>query len=288
MDPDDDAGLLWHYTDAEGLMGILRDEAIRASDCSLLNDANELREGFNVAAELCSRAIDGKETDLGVAELYDLANLLRAGYWATINIVFVASLSRRGNLLSQWRGYCPPSGGYAIGFDPGVLGEIAKARRFQLVECIYSAERQREAVREVLSPLTLFEAAAASGRTAAVWKQLRSAKREQVVQRRMLATAARIKNMGFVEEHESRLIWANPIVAETLHFRTNRSRGGVLIPYLKFSWAKGEGQPPVRAIRVGPMQHQEAAEVRLRHFLGSIGMAGNGISVSRSSIPFRA
>jgi hypothetical protein len=40
--------------------------------------------------------------------------------------VCVCSFSEKGDLLSQWRGYCPQGVGYSIGFDSAKLNELAK------------------------------------------------------------------------------------------------------------------------------------------------------------------
>ena len=107
---DEDCGLLWHYTSAVGVMGILKERELWASDCVLLNDANEVREGFEVASALCADALKAfvGERDIGVAEFEKFATKFVAGNWASDTSIFVASLSGSGNSLSQWRGYCPP------------------------------------------------------------------------------------------------------------------------------------------------------------------------------------
>ena len=39
--------VLWHYTNLNGMMGILGTQTLRASDISLLNDGEEYRLGIN-------------------------------------------------------------------------------------------------------------------------------------------------------------------------------------------------------------------------------------------------
>lgn len=62
--------VLYHYTSADGLIGIVRNQRLWATDIEYLNDSEELT---HVAAELTER-IDSKITSLGAQTQDDRVN----------------------------------------------------------------------------------------------------------------------------------------------------------------------------------------------------------------------
>lgn len=139
-----DSGLpasVYHYTSAEGLLGIVGSGQLRATDLRYLNDTSELHYGLTEmlrAYEATSQASKQTFTDQ-LAELYrieDWQPIGELGLSAFVNlpqerfgpvanaivnsleesiIIGVACFCGEGDLLSQWRGY--GIGGYALGFD---------------------------------------------------------------------------------------------------------------------------------------------------------------------------
>lgn len=51
LDLDRTPGLLWHYSDAAGMAGIVRTEKLWATDTRFLNDSTELAYGLSLAVE---------------------------------------------------------------------------------------------------------------------------------------------------------------------------------------------------------------------------------------------
>jgi hypothetical protein len=123
--------VLFHYTSAEGLLGIIESKSLWASDPEFLNDARELKYGRdNLRAALLASADQADEAGQAGAEFLDgeyRAKLIRMGAryldadgvkeerGPTLPAVYVACFCEDGDLLSQWRGY-GASGGFAIGF----------------------------------------------------------------------------------------------------------------------------------------------------------------------------
>lgn len=135
---DDLPPVLYHYTGAGGLTGILDprlpDEMIsssgdtggvalfQASDVRFMNDTKELRYGADLLVERLRADAEANPDVMGeiFAELADhfvsdLFTSTRPKYR-----VFAVCFCVNGDLLSQWRGY-GGSGGYAIGFPTDVL-----------------------------------------------------------------------------------------------------------------------------------------------------------------------
>jgi len=48
----DDSKLVFHYTNQEGLLGIIEDKEIWASDAFFVNDSSELNHTLNLAQKL--------------------------------------------------------------------------------------------------------------------------------------------------------------------------------------------------------------------------------------------
>jgi hypothetical protein len=115
--------LLYHYTSATGLLGILSEKALHASDIRHLNDLRELVLVQDQTISEVDRLRDAEAPTsaaagrLGAlwAALVDYKNEGQFG-------PFVVSFCEDGDLLSQWRGY--GSGGYAIGLSREALSVL--------------------------------------------------------------------------------------------------------------------------------------------------------------------
>jgi hypothetical protein len=127
--------VLYHYTTAHGLIGIVRNGALWASDAEFLNDAEELRFGRREMHEaLLSRAAElSPEDSTTHGAEYSRATIMRSaaghlepgGMFASrqYHVVYLVCFCEDGDLLSQWRGYAP-SGGFAIGFSTAGLRAV--------------------------------------------------------------------------------------------------------------------------------------------------------------------
>lgn len=106
--------VLYHYTDTNGLIGILESKNIRLTHTNYLNDYSEVRHGWEITNELIQN-ISIKHTD----------NQDIQGFLNTLNKrdnplekeieVFVASFCEKRDLLDQWRGYGASDGAFSIG-----------------------------------------------------------------------------------------------------------------------------------------------------------------------------
>src|SRR5205807_4915874 len=66
------------------------------------------------------------------------------------HLLFACSFTSEGNLLSQWRAYCPPSGGVSLGFNPERLEAVAKEQGFYFAECVYEPQDQLQRMDAIL------------------------------------------------------------------------------------------------------------------------------------------
>jgi hypothetical protein len=132
--------ILYHYTDAAGLVGIVgpsswgvedpgkvlaRAAQLRASDVRYMNDTQELLFGAAPLIErLRSAAADSPPTPQWAAALDRLATAFsNPDVFAWKLRCFAVCFCESGDLLSQWRGYAGGVGGYAIGFSWDAVAE---------------------------------------------------------------------------------------------------------------------------------------------------------------------
>jgi hypothetical protein len=62
--------------------------------------------------------------------------------------ICVVSFTEQADQLSQWRGYCPPDGGYAIGFRTSSLEACLHEQEFVLAPCEYGKSNQNHILKQ--------------------------------------------------------------------------------------------------------------------------------------------
>jgi hypothetical protein len=107
--------ILYHYTSAAGLHGILNSQLLHASSIQFMNDANELRYAADLVTRVLTEmkdSLEDKSNSVLYEQLLHTFNLL-GGF----QICAVAFSEDRDD-LSQWRGYGGGTGGFALGSEP--------------------------------------------------------------------------------------------------------------------------------------------------------------------------
>src|SRR5262245_41955776 len=100
--------VLYHYTKANGFMGIMSDRHVWAYDIRYANDASEITYGMKLIEEVIS------ELQSDANELGGLTQQIE--FRMNMFPIFVLSLSQEKDDLSQWIAYGGRLGGFAIGF----------------------------------------------------------------------------------------------------------------------------------------------------------------------------
>ena len=113
--------LMYHYTDALGLEGILRSGTVWFTDVFRLNDPGEIRYGLDAA---CAHlAAEGGLRDASEIEkdfVKTVCEKLQENVESSANY-FVTSCSFERDHADQWRKYGDNGRGYALAFDAGTL-----------------------------------------------------------------------------------------------------------------------------------------------------------------------
>lgn len=275
--------IVYHYTDIRGLLGIIESNEMWATDIQYLNDAAEFNYAKNLIHKKFRKLFRNEKN----------ANKTLDGFVNRSQIIneyqiFVCSFSEMGNLLSQWRAYCPNNNGFSVGFDLNIIMSILKKRKnndFFLAPCIYDDNYQNELLDE-LKKGTL--------------KDLIEVMEDQIenednrdyqlfnekyhkFSKMFLFLCSIIKHPAFQEEKEWRLF---KIIkrhdGQDLNYRCSSS---TLIPYTKFDFSSNLHDNPISEIFIGPNPHKKLAKNSL-NLLSSTKMLNFKILDSR--IPYRA
>jgi hypothetical protein len=137
--------VLYHYTSAQGLLGILESNSLRASDLHFMNDFSELKYATELINNELVRAAKEHIADL-------LPQFLSKPFRAYIIDEFTAyavCFCEKEDQLSQWRAYAGHGTGYALGFDLNQIENIqAGDSQTILQKVVYDRERQLNLLKE--------------------------------------------------------------------------------------------------------------------------------------------
>jgi hypothetical protein len=279
--------LLYHYTDAAGLMGILGSQRLWASNAAYLNDPTELLHARSVYREW----LDAK-TDHGVAK--DLLGHVRVidSLLEHMFHVFVACFCRKGDLLSQWRGYGSGGHGFAIGIDRQTIGirtPLATPVNFFVAKVVYNRNDQNAELSALIDPILnkLAETERDQGAEAASSMMMA---RLGEIQRACLLKLVTFKHPAYEAEEEWRAIsiYERDIPTTELHFR---AQGSLLIPYVELDLSPSAGHQtgkiPISEVIYGPTLNPPLTQKSLRLLLDKHGYPWTHTTIWPSEIPFR-
>ncbi len=269
-------GLRYHYTDAAGLLGIIQEGRVWATDIRFLNDPSEgvflpdrlleiMNSQPNKADKTINKIING---------IREALHQPRSNY-----ATFCTSLSADGDLLSQWRGYGDFGKGYAIGLD--FDGEMPHPQIVSYYDVVYGDEALAELAYDLLDIFV-----SASNR----WKGMLYDEWASTIN----VLAKSFKNEKYAEEQESRLVCSlSP--NETDMFQNElplkfRPRGSDIVPYIPMSLDLMEDENkiprlPIDRIVVGPGVDFERNYSSIKTLLDA--HSYKDVKIVPSIIPFR-
>lgn len=286
--------MLWHYTDAGGVIGILRSGALWATNIDSLNDSTELHHGFSVIESLLAKVRGSRH--VAKAQKEYLQRVVEAAKSDLVRRkLYVFCASEAQDSLSQWRGY-GGGPGYAVGLASeraplisNVVDVVSSRAGLppQWSKVIYDPSDQ-----EHLAARALGYIAHRAPRNLSDSQALRFIVGEDA--RYLTRIAACFKHPSFAEEQEVRVLLDADGVESALQFRAGRF--GVT-PYVEAAFGEviveGGGTPvalgkrdelPIRSIMVGPASHPEAATSGIEILTECYGVVADILS---SEAPYR-
>jgi hypothetical protein len=136
---------LFHYTDLDGMSGILESRFLWLSKISTLNDTSEINlavHHFKVLAQEAAGALPREEAQVLVEAAEHLDHFRRTN-------ICVGSFCEEEDQLAQWRSYGNDGRGLAIGFASARLAAIARQHDVRLVRCVYQPEHHVQITKDL-------------------------------------------------------------------------------------------------------------------------------------------
>ncbi len=277
---------LFHYTTSAGLLGILQDSRLWASDLRFLNDAQEAAYARDVVVHAV-RDMENPVRDPGhFAHKYgDEAINTFTRYQAMVVDklltsefgVFVACFCESGDLLSQWRGYGEDHG-YAIEFTTVGLDQALQqfpTEKYERASGLFKVQYGGEAADRM---------ARSSVDAVADCNLNHPGVKAHFAAQAVSSMLAQVKNPAFAEEREWRLILGLnddstlPTAQRTTSYRSTRM---AIVPYVELPLQRDW----IVSVRVGPGNNADVREAGVRRLLTT---RGCGAAVTRSEVPLRS
>jgi len=274
--------ILYHYTSQDGLLGILNDSKIWATNILYLNDEAEFIYSANLIESDIKTTIKSLNAPVTKRTKKIFEEMLDQSWILEHFQIFVCSFSANGNLLSQWRGYCPDNNGFSIGFDYFQLQEIIKSQEFvtfHLLPCFYERVEHESIIKELKKELF--------SNVINCLKEDNSDELENVLEnytRYYLLLSSIIKDGSFSEEKEWRVFCLKNSFDNhpEILFRKGKT---MVLPYLAIDLQKAINDSPIQQIYIGPTQHKELSKQSVKLLLKSKEV---DCIVKNSDIPYRA
>jgi hypothetical protein len=277
---------IWHYTTAEGLIGILKSGQILTTQIACLNDnAEKAYFGRLVHKELKnSRAAN---TDERLAVLWRVANDALSQMSFVAEGHFVACFSEAEDDLGQWRGYGGGECRYAIGLRHAGIPDAVKRRQTTagsfMLPMNYDDSQHRFLVADVLRMAQTFFLAGLP-RCSDIERWAREFLFTYAIPLDIFASV--VKHPTFANEREHRVaLHLAPGDEMNLEFRQKRTLLARHLPFDLTREIASARKLPITRVYVGPSTNQQVSRVSVGDVLRKFGYEGTPVELSK--VPYR-
>ena len=287
LEADPPPPLIYHYTNKNGLAGILGSGCLWLSDVFCQNDPSELRHGVEHAAELIRMLARRFPDDRALNLFADKFAKSLAGSIEGSAQYYICCFSTQGNRLDQWRAYADNGRGFALGFDTASLEkEFAKQAPGRMTFPVsYNDKMLRQLQEEIFEtaiPLVSFPKGkdwpgAVSG------EYLGRLAVEMAI--KILHVATYFKHEGWREEREYRFLEIVRRNFELDQLKTRR-RGDMEVRYREFDW-KAVAINSLKEIVIGPGMPGKEGHDHAVEYLNAMGIPPELVKIYASGIPYR-
>jgi hypothetical protein len=252
--------LLYHYTDFNGLQGIVESHSLRATLTTALNDGSELQYGREVVAKTLKQLLN--------SDFHRIVDEAMAMDLGPQDRLFAACFCARPDLLGMWRGYAGNGGGFSLGFN--LPDERTFCGTVLVTKVSYGDQHPRHLMDCFRSFCGGIEDTPGDG------LQYCLAAR---------ALASKIKHIAFKDEEEWRIIRTDARLSE-ISFRPGYAN---IRPYVNVEFRANNGNRiplPLEEVIVGPtLRSEDKPEDMIRWMLDKNGLGR--VRVQQSTIPYR-
>jgi Protein of unknown function (DUF2971). len=264
--------LLYHYTNMQGLLGIIGGKSLWATDILYQNDSSEFDIGKKMFLDQIGQIFPKFLPNFNNAVLSNIEEMLL--YYETH--IFTISFSEEKNSLNQYRSYSKDLSGVSIGFDVNkILENKDKRLNCGLFKCRYTDEDQKTFIEIVLGEF-LFGIS-----NNYVLDTLSMA----ILVGKIITYAPIIKHSSFIEEKEWRLIIVNEEpISNFYKFRPGES---YIIPYLEIPI---EPENIIKEIYLGPTPNEKLALKSLKEYCSKNNILAKDTNnkINYCEIPYRS
>lgn len=267
---------IYHYTDLNGLKGIIENHSLWATNIFFLNDAEELHHGIRSF----KNALGYLSDDLNEKSINILKNEIIRFDMHRANHQYNISFCEEPDLLSQWRGYGATQG-VCLEFDSDELIDSLNYGNAQLLfgSVIYTKpDSTLEVKKEIVNFL----------RDENLIKKIEVEPMYEIISAIDIVHKLPpfLKNDSFSEEREFRIVVQPNQPYEDVKFRVNAY--GV-IPYLELKANENNrwnGRLPLKSIKIGPAKEKAFLLDGIQFLLQSKGY--RNVVYSFTETPFRS
>ena len=281
---------VYHYTDAQGLKGILETDAIWLTERVHLNDPTEVAYGLRFAQDWCEKQVDSDHPLTRV-----LFGQFTRGVAQVLERIaaYIGSFSLREDILSQWCRYADDGRGFCLEFSPGFLGSQWNTHsdpgRVFAYLVNYSGDelkaRQESCLARALEYIRRPEV-----ERALVQEPLRReilVGMHTLISYELLWNTMQFKHHAYVDEREARVLLtgdARPVRSHAIH-RT-RVRRSEVVSYVELPFSPSiRSSGVLRRLIVGPASSRET-HLSARALLQSVGL--DHVETIQCDIPYRS
>ncbi len=281
--------LIYHFTDADGLIGIIQHRSLRGTLATALNDKSEMKIALEVAKELVAARLKIKETLFD--RFFHTFVEKPAMFDATGKIPLrpgVVSFCKSADLSVHWTHYGKSGTGFALGFSPSRLA----VGGLRVVKVIYDVQQQREVIKNLLA-----DASRITSNTVQSMTRRGEIDHVLVMAAHMTAayikgSAALFKNKAFQYEDEWRLTFLfeqeGGSTPDGYRFTGGyRSVNGRVCPFADLQYPKDRF--PLKEIVIGYSSAMDKRDEEIQLLLeDGLGLdAAKKVRVKRSTVPVR-
>lgn len=259
------ANVIYHYTNASAMIGMLGSGKIWATHVDRMNDSREYEIGVESVERWVRENLERQTRPLIERAISSLESV----------DTFIACYSSVANRLSQWRAYSGSGVGYCVGFKTSEMART-DGRMPLLKKVIYSEDYGKNVVVRLLDRVDEFLTKNDFGDVEVGYFL-------GMLEAKFNSIACIIKHSGFEEESEYRQIYQPSVSSLTLETKFRSGRYG-LTPYVEFGFLES-GRLPIESITIGPCADPDDEERTLRLILSEHGYSN--VEIRKSGIPLR-
>ena len=252
-------GEIWyHYTDINGLYGILNEGKFYATDYRFLNDKSEITYTFDLLREILIEKLDLIEDIDYKATIERLISEFESEieYFITTNI-YIISFSKNKDSLSLWSNYSNKQG-YNIGIDITNTFALTRESDFFTCEVIYDRQKQKELILIQISKLI----ENLNNLEFKIYDYINKCISDFLTEIYMYSMY--FKDELFKCEEECRVIYIDLLRSVDVMYRPARN---LIVPYIKIP--KDKEYLPIKYITIGPTNHSDIIFESIKEFVKS-------------------